>query len=291
MHYISYSKLLRSHHPIISALLDPLYPTQCEYCGLIINSKPLLKLTSSENPFIRAQILKEYLESRLFCTSCIGTDIRINNKSAKLCCQYCGDILIESDPCPCQYASNFNENLRFRSVYTYNESIRKLIFQLKFSTSIDLCSWAALTLFTQLPKLFETPLIPARISWDLLTFIPSKIESIKSRGSYSTRYIAKTLSNLLNDIPIVELKNISNERQSSLKVKERLTTQNKFLFKNDITHLNANTAIIFDDMLTTGSSSTKAAELLLNKGIKRVDIITFARSPDFKRNYLKYLSS
>lgn len=290
MSYVSYTSLLRSHHPLLASVIDTLYPTSCDLCLNPIKRSRPLTLSNTQNPYLRALNLEQYLGNRILCSECLSTyTLRTPNISSNYC-YYCGEPTIINS-CSCTTAIKFNENLRLRSLFIYNDFIRTLIFKLKFNPTKDFCNWLSLKIFTNLPSLYHNQSNASFTSWDCITYVPSKLENIINRNGYSTRYLAIVMSKLLGNIPILDFKNHSINRQSSLHFKQRLSSENIFI-QSCRTNLNGfNSVLIIDDMLTSGASSSCIANILFNKGIKRVDITTVARSSDFKKNHLKLLNS
>lgn len=290
MNYLSYTSLLRSHHPLLASVIDTLYPTSCELCLDPIEDSRALTLSYTQNPYLRALSLEDYLSRRILCSECLSRyALRTTNISSNYC-DYCGERTIVNC-CSCTTTKKFNDNLRFRSLFIYNDFIRTLIFKLKFNPTKDFCNWLSLKIFTNLPSLYDSQSNASFTSWDCITYVPSKLENIINRNGYSTRYIALVMSKLLGNIPILDFKNHSTNRQSSLNFKQRLSSKNIFIQSCNSNLNGFNSALIIDDMLTSGSSSSCIANILLNKGIKRVDITTIARSSDFKKNHLKLLNS
>jgi predicted amidophosphoribosyltransferase len=290
MSYVSYTSLLRSHHPLLASVIDTFYPTSCELCLASIEESRALTLSYTQNPYLRALNLEDYLSRRILCSECLSRyAIRTTERISKYC-DYCGERTF-INCCSCTTTKKFNDNLRFRSLFIYNDFIRTLIFKLKFNPTKDFCNWLSLKIFTNLPSLYHSQSNASFTSWDCITYVPSKLENIINRNGYSTRYLTLVISKLLGDIPILDFKNHSINRQSSLHSKQRLSSENIFIQCCRTNLDNFNSVLIIDDMLTSGTSSSCIANILFNKGIKRVDITTVARSSDFNKNHLKLLNS
>ncbi len=285
--------LLRSHNPVFACLLDGIFPLRCIYCTKYINTNRAFKDQNSKNPFLIGLSNREYLEDRIFCKDCLSR-IYIS----KVChltslCSCCGSPIPVHRTCPCvSKFQTYESRIRFRSYFNYSEEIRTLIFLIKFNPSIDLCNWSALLLYSNLCELFKDKSAPSKLSWDSIAYVPSRLSNIKKRGGYSTFLICKRLASLLGGLPIITFQNNTLNRQSSLKIHQRIERKLDYqLVPTTSTKATKNSTLLIDDMLTTGSSSHQLALRLLDFGIKRVDILTLARSIDFRKNFLKYLEA
>lgn len=287
--------ILRSHTPIVSSFLDALFPLHCVCCeNHLQEERNTLKQPQSNNPFEKQLLVKLYLENRLFCKNCLEKIGSYRCYLEKILCEHCGSPKNLSK-CPCEEKiRSLKIKTRLRSIFTYSEDIRKLIFLIKFNPSVDLCNWVSLLLFSNLALLFQSAEGPNLTTWDSISFVPSKFDNILKRGGYSTYLICSSLSRLLGDLPVLVVESSSSLRQSSLKFNERIKRQARFTLKPNLNNTKQistpKATLLIDDMLTTGSTAHEVAGVLMDYGIKRVDILTLARAIDFRKNYLRYIT-
>ncbi|ETX10914.1 hypothetical protein MUS1_13120 [Marinomonas ushuaiensis DSM 15871] len=125
-------------------------------------------------------------------------------------------------------------------------------------------------------------------SWpDQLIYVPSHPNRIKARGFCQTKAMSDHLLKNLqlkigdqcpfkaNNNPLRKLKH--TQAQHSLSRKERLKNQkNSYEINTPI----AKHVVLFDDVMTTGSTIESCTKLLLESGAERVDIWVIARTPD-----------
>lgn len=281
--------LLRSHGPILSNFIDPCFPLRCNICHSYITGDTFsLELARNHNYFQKIAYFHDFLTKRLFCHTCyfkISSQILDHLNS----CNHCGSTHLGIN-CTCKNRNPITQNIRIRSLLNYTPEIRVLIHKIKFQPSIDICNWISLFLLKMLPALFLPTLGVSRISWDSISFVPSRIENIRRRGGYSTLIIANTLGKLVGDLPLIFTENISSHRQTSIQSSKRFNAKRVYSFKNSSETSSYSRTLILDDMLTTGSSALSLTkELLKLNPQNKIDILTISRAPDFHKNYFKTL--
>ena len=150
----------------------------------------------------------------------------------------------------------------------YEGSARKAILNLKFHNKEQFCrSFAFLIADKVLKKGF--PHI------DFITYIPLSPKGLRARGYNQSELIASECGKILNLPVISTLRRINGTpKQSSLSFSERRKNPKKSFFGKDIRL--SGTALLIDDIYTTGSTLSHTASLLLKMGCDKVYIATVA---------------
>ncbi len=293
-------KYLGPHHFLLKNFIDFFFPLECRVCKTkirnliedenIFNTK---YLNSERNPIIKCQKITKYLSKRLFCDDCFvdlsNSEILGTNEG----CNICGSL---SEVCPCIYILPQEYKIRLRSLYSYTNTTRKLIHSFKFNYSKDLNNYLCLNIISKLPLLFQSKNNPNYINWDLIMHIPSETMNVINRGSYSSLYCAKLLSEHLNIPSIItpELVKKNNLRRTNLSLNKRLKEKlPKYCLSKEQCKIikSAKRILIFDDVITTGGSILGLIKHLRSLTQSEIDIITIGRSKSFKANFFKLLEN
>ena len=232
-------------HPFLASLAELLFPARCLGCGR--------QLGSSRPPLLckncRAGVL---LISRPFCPSCgaPGAAHRCRN------CQ--------------QHSFAFDQA---RSLAVYQEPIRSLIHQLKFSGRlVGLSTFAALAKEADAAALFHEP--------DLILPVPLHIRRLRWRGFNQSLLLAKAcfpawqgkiqpdlLQRHRDTVPQTQLDGA--ERRSNLTGAFSLRAPQEVRDKR---------ILLVDDVLTTGSTLHECAKALRQAGAMQIETFTAART-------------
>ena len=152
----------------------------------------------------------------------------------------------------------------------YKDNARRAVLSMKFHNKESYChAFAFLIVNSILKENFPT--------FDFITYVPLSRESLKERGFNQAELVAKECSKLLN-IPIIDtlLRIDGTPRQSSLSMNKRRSNA-KRAFKGREMALSG-TALLIDDIYTTGSTLSYTASLLLKMGCDKVYISAVAIS-------------
>lgn len=228
---------------MLNQLLDSLYPRICVLCG------------SSETT------------DKDICHSCLS-DLVINDSSCTQCAvplpfvtesQVCGNCLKNKPYFDASW-----------SAFVYAQPLEWMIQQLKFNAKLSYANLLSNLALSHLPEMGEQP--------DCIIPIPLHNKRLKQRGFNQALELLKPIANSLK----IKIDNQSCQRlthtssQTGLKAKLRQKNiKNAFSYKNKNKY---QYVILFDDVVTTGSTTNELARTLKREGVKRVDVWSLARA-------------
>jgi len=200
------------------------------------------------------------------CASCraIFESFYTNEKR----CAYCGKVLIsEKDNCLSCRKNGSIENGRYgarlaklRCLFPYSGKYRSVLGAFKFEKSLGVGNFLSRFLVLALDSLELT----GDIAW---VPVPPRHGKIKKQGWDQIEYLAKTLEKK-GHFPVCRcLKRLPSRSQKELNRMERGIN-----LKGRIRCVKQppDTAIVFDDVITTGATVNECAEVLLSAGSKNV---------------------
>jgi ComF family protein len=200
------------------------------------------------------------------CSSCraIFESLYKNEKH----CAYCGKVLIsERDVCLSCRKNGAIENgryserlVRLRSLFPYSGKYRSVLGSYKFGKSLGAGNYLSRFLVGALEDLELTP----DTAW---VPVPPRPGKIKSQGWDQIEYFAKLLEKK-GPLKVCRcLKRLPSRNQKELNREERgINLKGRILCIKQPPE----TAIVFDDVITTGATINVCAEALLNAGSKNV---------------------
>jgi len=196
---------------------------------------------------------------RAIFESCYGNEKR---------CAYCGRLLVsEKDTClSCRKAGaiesgRYNERLvKLRSLFPYSGKYRSVLGSYKFMKSLGAGNFLGRFLILALQDLN----LSGNTAW---VPVPPRPGKIKKQGWDQIEYLAKLLDKKTPLNVCRCLKRLPSRSQKELNGEERSTNlKGRILcIKNP-----PETAIVFDDVITTGATINVCSETLLNAGSKNV---------------------
>ncbi|MBR5535581.1 MAG: ComF family protein [Clostridia bacterium] len=151
---------------------------------------------------------------------------------------------------------------------TYTGKVRRALLNLKFHNKENYCrSFSFLIANNIMQKGYP--------DFDFITYIPLPPERLKERGFNQSELIAKGVGSILN-IPVTDtlFRVNGSAKQSSLSSAERRKNPKKSFFARDMKL--KGTALLIDDIYTTGSTLAYTSSLLLKMGCDKVYIATAA---------------
>ncbi len=158
------------------------------------------------------------------------------------------------------------------AAFEYSGFAAELILKMKFSDRPDLARPFGLAL---------TDILTARgVKADFIVPVPLHWQRMISRGYNQSALLAEMLSRGL-DIPVLSgLRRIGFAgHQARLGMEQRLKAQRGSFICTAADKISGRTVLLVDDVITTGSTLTAAAEELLKSGCGEVHIAVAARTP------------
>lgn len=184
-------------------------------------------------------------------------------------CAKCGIPIGENALPVCHTCRKYHHSFsRSFTPLIYEKSVRTSILSMKFGNKESYChAYAFLITNRILEEGF--PHI------DFITYVPLSMESYKIRGFNQSQLIAEECGKILNLPVISAVERIDGTpRQSSLSLSERRKNAKRAFKAKEISLYG--TALLIDDVYTTGSTMSFISSLLLNMGCERVFISAVA---------------
>ena len=157
---------------------------------------------------------------------------------------------------------------RLYCVADYQPPLAQYVHRLKYERQF----WQASKLAVLLAPRIETPA-------QVITFVPLHWGRYLRRGFNQSELIARSLARQLNVPcqPLFKRVRATPQQQGLTKVERKRNLDRAFLLNGEIV---ADHIAIVDDVLTTGSTVQHLCELLLEAGVKSVDIYCICRTPE-----------
>lgn len=231
-------------NPILSTLLELLFPGRCLLCGdnLIFNSDSFSPL----------------------CRSCLKKIKPINSRRR---CRVCSAGLIsEAELCTrCR-----NRNYAFTSNYSifeYRGVIKELIYQYKFRNRKRVAPILARMLAEVFHKRHNNePLIP----------VPARKYTLRKRGWDHVDLISRIMEREYNTRIFRLLKRTGGIPQKSLGFEARARNIRGSIALRKVGQLNMSSVVLLDDIFTTGATASECARVLRSAGICEVEVLTLS---------------
>ncbi|MBO4902124.1 MAG: ComF family protein [Lachnospiraceae bacterium] len=185
-------------------------------------------------------------------------------------CMKCGKELRDDAQIYCAdcqvHAHDFDSG---RSLLLYNEPMRKSIYRFKYDGRKEYAAYYGQILAQTFAQWI------ASVNPDVLIPIPLHKDRLKKRGYNQAELIANALSAYVS-VPVnnrLLIRGIRTEKQKELNVSERENNLKK-AFKSTENDVKLYSALLIDDIYTTGATADAAAACLKEAGIRRVHILT-----------------
>jgi len=234
-------------------ILDFFYPPRCMLCG------------SSHQLDYKGQL----------CKGC-ASDIHINDHACRICAvpltttgpsqQNSSDICMQCIKTPPVYDACW-------SPFVYAQPLEWMIQQLKFNAKLNYASLLSALMAANLPRHIVDEVRP-----DAIIPMPLHNRRLKQRGFNQSQLLIKPIANVLQ-IPL-DLKScqriLDTQHQTGKSARHRqhnIKNAFKFINRNNYKHV-----VIFDDVVTTGSSVSELSRELKQAGVLRVDVWSLARA-------------
>ncbi len=261
-----------------------LFPKRCEICSRtdnevrFVNANDLIcsPCLQGETPTGQAQTFESThrIGIRDICLRC-GEPLFRGAWSAdyRVTCAICN-----LHPLPVRY---------LRSVFWYAGGAETLIKRFKYGNRRRLST----VISNELCQYVNSGGMPES-DWDLILALPSAPQSLVARGFNHTGMVARALASRLQcKTQAFALQTTRNkERQVKLSLTERHVNA-AGSFQTSPKHVQHKKVLLIDDVVTSGASLVAAAGSLREAGAAAVDGLTLARSVDFAKRRLNFLSA
>ena len=189
-------------------------------------------------------------------------------KSNKFICENCLNILNS-------YKLKQKLDKETYSIYRYESIIRKLILNYKFMDK----SYLYRTFLSCI--LFDKNVCNFINSYDIISPVPLSFRRFFERGYNQTSLICKGIAENTDITYLNALRKIKNiEPQPTKSLRDRLEdVKGVYVLKNSV-YIKGKRVLIFDDILTTGATSSECKKALLNGGATAVGVLTLAHGID-----------
>lgn len=234
---------------IMDFLIDIVFPRRCPVCHDIVKDR-----------------------GELICRDCEGE----LNYVKGMHCMKCGKPIKNPERLYCfdceKREMGFDEN---RAVFIYDDVMRKSIYRFKYGGRREYAKFYAQQINKELGRKIK--------KWNPEVIIPIPLHKskYKKRGYNQTLLIAKELSHLLN-IPVddkVLIRTKKTEIQKNLSSSER-SANLKNAFKMRPNKVQYISAMLVDDIYTTGATMSNAASALKDKGVQHVFCVSLSIGRD-----------
>lgn len=231
---------------IFTTLFSIFHPHKCTFCRKAI----------------------DYNNHTFICASCMKSLPFIDGQR----CLKCGTPVLSTAMPVCSTCRKYHHS--FSGAFTpllYKDKVRRAIIGMKFHDKESFChSFSYLIANRIIEEGFP--------DFDFITYIPLSPESYKERGFNQSLLIAEECGKILN-LPVIDTLTRVNgtPRQSTLSMTARRSNAKK-AFKPKPVSLSG-TALLIDDVYTTGSTMSYTSSLLLKMGCKKVYIACVAINP------------
>ena len=227
----------------MSFFLDLLFPPKCPFCSSVISGEPpICPECFKKLPFIKGR-------------TCIKCGAPLGEFAHDLCYR-------------CRTDKPHFERAFIPLIY--KESVSSSIIRFKF---YEHPSYAHALAFLIADKVIRTEEFKEGFSF--ITFVPQNKPSRRKRGFNQAKLIAKELSSIL-DLPLIDtlIRKDDSARQVTLNRSARKRNAQRSYLSKDISL--SGTALLVDDVFTTGSTASYCAKLLKKMGCKKVYVTTCA---------------
>lgn len=273
-------------------------------------SRWLKQLSRRDNCELCQEKIGNIQKACSFCEKVIFSDFKLQNRCS--CCDlpivdesfsFTSDRQASTPDLQLYCADCLNKTFLFStnsSVTSYNPNSKRLIERFKEQQHLHLApiisSWMITTLNERFNRQHNDIDYQNLCGFDIVVPVPSNKSSLKKRGFSPALELSRPIAKYFNRPLLTQLlvQRDDSIEQKTLSKKQRLSASNK-LFEinpelkrrrhkkqlNDLTK--GKRALLVDDVMTTGSTANQNAKLLLQLGVTKVDVITFARTAKKER--------
>ena len=237
-------------------LKDFLYPGYCLLCG---NKRDLVN-----NVYLCSSCYADFTVNHTSCSRCAIPMNRANSGCSKDSAQVsvCGQCLAS----PPEYDMSW-------SPFIYTQPLEWVIQQFKFNANLAIAPLLSELMIQKIPASIYKEQKP-----DALIPMPLHDKRLKHRGFNQSLLLAQPVAKALGvEIDTLSCQRLHNtEHQTGKNARQReQNIRGAFKFEN---HRNYQYLVIFDDVVTTGSTVSELSKIIKKTGVARVDVWSLARA-------------
>jgi len=237
----------------MNRLMDFFYPPRCQLCG------------SQDNLHYAGQL----------CTFC-AADIRINDNACQICAVPLGGVKEVSidHPAVCGHCT---KQLPIFDVcwspYVYAQPLEWMIHQFKFNARLHFSPLLSDLIAEKLANYINEENKP-----DVIVPMPLHTRRLRHRGFNQSYLLIKPIAKAMNiPIDLTLCERVRDTAHQTGKNAQQRMRNIKCAFKIKLKK-NYRHVVVFDDVVTTGSSVAELSKTLKQAGVQRVDIWCLARA-------------
>jgi len=162
------------------------------------------------------------------------------------------------------------------TLFRYNESFKKLLHKIKFERKF----WLIEIFERKIKRAFHHFSMPnEQTQLQKIIPVPLDAKRFRKRKFNQSAVVGKILSKILhNPMRSVLKRRQSRSPQSWLTRKERICNLDHLFFSRPGNPLKNHTAILVDDVITTGTTIKKCSEVLKEAGCEKIVVFSLART-------------
>lgn len=221
----------------------------------------------------------------IFPKICFSCDRRLEKNEKVLCnkcensleiitnvCDICGSIL-ESENCNICQVNDFYFD-KARSIYKYNDTVQKLIHELKYNDFKIIAKFFGRKVNNYFEKFSPFSKI------DMIVPVPLHRTKKRSRGFNQSELLASAISDQINikHIPKLLKRTKFTDSQTKLSRSERQNNVAEAFKVNSKYDVKGKNILVVDDVFTTGSTVNSISRLLREQDVGKIFIFTIARA-------------
>lgn len=214
-----------------------------------------------------------YLLDLLFPPKCMFCHEIMASSERRICSRCASELPILPEK---EQRQSFNHVSRCSSLFYYEGFVRDSLLRYKFG---GLQFYAA-----EYARLIAEKIPRESLQCDLISYVPLSRKRLRRRGYDQARLIAENLS-ALTSIPcratLRKVRNAAPQSGAGGAEQRRKNIKDAYIIRSDA-EINGKTVLLVDDIVTTGSTLSECAGVLIRAGASDVKALTVARRKENK---------
>jgi ComF family protein len=242
-------------HALLDEFLSTLFPRPCPLCRTVVPDKREAFCAACLEGF---QVIQEPV-----CSGC-GYPLAGKMEGEGSLCPGC---LSRKAPLPPSYT--------VRSIALYAGNVRKAILRVKYGGQTPVARPLSVFIRDHFCRLFPLS------GFDRVVPVPLHPKRLRARGFNQCVLLARPLAARLGiplDLDGIERVRHTLPQSASTEKARRKNLRGAFQVRN-VSRIEGQSILVFDDIITTGATLEALADCLLSAGARRVAALTLARSP------------